>query len=321
MKTILSTYVYAILLIIVSSCSGNNSTKNDSNTFKNFFDTGELKSSEVYDIDRTNREGKSIYYFRNGNIKLEGSYKNDLKEGLFKGYYEDTGDLKAKLYYKNGMKHGVSRWYYNDNEKLETEMTFSDDKPDGISKSYYENGSIGDSSYYMNGVRQGNRILHHKNGELKMYLFYDNDGRMTYKRQYTSNGNFMNHFGLYFTDIIVDDEFYNIGDTFTAELSIAIPPKLDYNLLCYEKESNSLNSNKRIVQLVDNKFLYQKVLKNSNVISLYFELNIDSKNDNDRKREIFEIIVNPDGVTSLVVKRDSLAELEVRQQIDGNVVN
>jgi len=41
------------------------------------------------------------YYWDNGNLKIEGDYKNNKQNGLFKQYWK-SGDLKVEVYYNDG---------------------------------------------------------------------------------------------------------------------------------------------------------------------------------------------------------------------------
>lgn len=66
------------------------------------------------------------YFFKNGKIKAEGSFANNLMEGEWK-FYRETGQLWQVAHFKNSMKNGS--WIrYDRNDKIEYQETFEDGK-------------------------------------------------------------------------------------------------------------------------------------------------------------------------------------------------
>jgi len=69
---------------------------------------------------------KLTYYFKNGKVKAEGIYENDLMEGEWK-FYRETGQLWQVGNFISGKKNG--QWVrYDKNSKLEYSEIFKDDK-------------------------------------------------------------------------------------------------------------------------------------------------------------------------------------------------
>lgn len=291
---------YLIICLILLSCSGNE----DKFVRRSYYDTGELRSISEFnsEID-TLENGSFIGYYKKGNIRSKGLFKNGKEEGRFSKYYEDTGDLEFYITYKNGIKQDSAKWYYNNSRKLDTEFTYNHDQIDGVRKSYYESGMVSDSSYYINGLRQGNRILYHENGKLKMYFFYNEIGEMSYKRTYHSNGEFKAHYGGYFgSRQVVDKPFYNVDDTLSLNLYVAKPIDLDYKLYCIEKDENKVVVNKKQIYLDRNIYRFKKIFKKSDKVIYTFV--IEFPNQDDRQREELELIVVPDGLTELELNHD-----------------
>jgi antitoxin component YwqK of YwqJK toxin-antitoxin module len=69
---------------------------------------------------------KLTYYFKDGKIKAEGPFINNLMEGEWI-FYRETGQLWAVSNFKNGKKHGS--WVrYDRNDKVEYQETFENNK-------------------------------------------------------------------------------------------------------------------------------------------------------------------------------------------------
>ena len=69
---------------------------------------------------------KLTYFFKNGKVKAEGHFQNNLFEGEWK-FYRETGQLWQVGNFKNGKKNGP--WIrYDKNDHLEYQENFKDDK-------------------------------------------------------------------------------------------------------------------------------------------------------------------------------------------------
>lgn len=77
----------------------------DSCWVREYYQTGALKSEQIHLLGRSIAHGKYTQYYKNGSIEELGNYKNDLKEGKWKGFHEN-GDPLYECFYKQGKKHG-----------------------------------------------------------------------------------------------------------------------------------------------------------------------------------------------------------------------
>jgi antitoxin component YwqK of YwqJK toxin-antitoxin module len=69
---------------------------------------------------------KLTYFYKNGNIKAEGIFENDLMQGEWR-FYRETGQLWQVGNFINGMKNGP--WVrYDKTGKLEYSETFIENK-------------------------------------------------------------------------------------------------------------------------------------------------------------------------------------------------
>lgn len=129
-----------------------------------YYETGNIKTVGSYKNDipeGVRRDYKidgtieSAKIFRNGNIVGDGIIdEKGYRQGNWKEFYE-TGELKAEGTYKNNEKIGLWKWYYK-NGKLDQIGSYGvGEKPEGKWKWYFENGNIlMEESFYL-GIPDG----------------------------------------------------------------------------------------------------------------------------------------------------------------------
>jgi len=93
-----------------------------------YYKDGKIESKEDFD-GNYNRNGISISYYKNGNLKNEWKFKNGLKDGIQKNYYP-SGILSDEREMRNGID-------------------------DGFWKIYDRKGSLDKELYFKNGIRVG----------------------------------------------------------------------------------------------------------------------------------------------------------------------
>ncbi|MBN1598477.1 MAG: hypothetical protein JW894_09300 [Bacteroidales bacterium] len=182
---------------------------------------GNILSKELYINDI--KEGKSYYYYNNGNLKEEVNYRKNKKEGQSIEYAEDgiiitinrysKGDIverqKINRYNDEGKKAGEWREFY-DNFKVKNEANYKNGLLDGYYKEYNPSGKLILTLLYSEGrlvqqVEEENTemiIKEIKNNEgivvesgpyinetrVGIHNRYDNDGNITETRIYSDNG-------------------------------------------------------------------------------------------------------------------------------------
>lgn len=163
------------------------------NKKKTYDASGTLLRDENYIID-TNEEGKKVsvldgrikYYYNNGNISQDYSYKKGKRDGVLKEYHRNkTNSLKSEVYYKNDLPHGAYTHYYYDGNLERKGIYYQEIKVnDTILKNVYEGEIITNQP---NGMRQ--RVEHWKNfmknGSLKS--FTSRTGELYKKENYRNN--------------------------------------------------------------------------------------------------------------------------------------
>ena len=116
----------------------------------------EIIEVELYEID-------GIYYENYTNKPYSGtSFKFLDDDG---GYYEET--------YKDGIKHGPVRWYYELDGQLKSTGVFKNGKLVGPFKTYYKNGQLrSEGTYKDDGINHGLTRTYYENGQLQYEVMY-----------------------------------------------------------------------------------------------------------------------------------------------------
>ena len=91
------------------------------------------------------------FWYENGQLAFERTYKNGELDGLWKEWYEN-GQLQYEWNYKDGKEDGLHRMWY-ENGQLRYEYNYKDGKEDGLWKEWHENGKLSYESNYKNGVK------------------------------------------------------------------------------------------------------------------------------------------------------------------------
>ena len=134
------------------------------------------------------RQGPWKEYYSSGELKSEGSYKDNLKIGNWK-YYYINGDLEQTGDYQRGLASGLWTWYYPNGQVWREEEYFMGQE-EGISTEYSDSGTVLAKGNYIEGLRDGKwffEIHDHREegrffegertGEWKHYYLKDNQLR------------------------------------------------------------------------------------------------------------------------------------------------
>lgn len=114
------------------------------------------------------KQGNWIYFTAESKIiESQGKYVNNMKEGLWKFYFEN-GILKSQITYQNNLKIGPAKVYFS-NGNIAEEGIWKRNKWVGNYKSYHENGQVSyDWNYNEKGERSGVQKYYHPNGKIKI---------------------------------------------------------------------------------------------------------------------------------------------------------
>lgn len=118
--------------------------------------------------------GPVKWYASGADLKTEGHFINDQRDGLFK-FYDLNGKLKREINYSYGDRHGIEKGYFA-NGKLEYEGNYYYGDKTGEWTFYNEDGTIYSKNEYLNGSKHG-KSIYYASGEIA-YIKYYYEGSM-----------------------------------------------------------------------------------------------------------------------------------------------
>ena len=193
--------------------------------------TREGKLDEDYNL-LTN--GKYTEYYKNGQMKVQGSYKEGKRDGEFKAFlkngksagsvfYKDGKIIKSTLvkamkdnasfspvtdiYYKLEDSHTLRKVDY-ENGLLKTYFIYNKDGiPDGESVEYYEEGNIESIVHFRNNIVEGLTITYYENGNIDEEVNYKNNKMNGEAKSYDENGK-LNGRTIFKDNIKLEEDVY-----------------------------------------------------------------------------------------------------------------
>ena len=173
------------------------------NTDKGYYSDGNLayiQEVKIIEGKEPILHGKYIEYYKNGQIKVQGSYKKGKRDGEFKAFLRN-GKSAGSVFYKDGkiikstlvnsMKDSATFSLVTDiNYNLNSNEIITDEFPNGLlkqyfiynknglldgeSREYYEEGDIKSISHFKNDIPDGVFISYYQNGNMEEKYTYVN---------------------------------------------------------------------------------------------------------------------------------------------------
>ncbi|MDP3442797.1 MAG: hypothetical protein Q8T08_08055, partial [Ignavibacteria bacterium] len=168
-------------------------------TIGNIIELTTYKKGYVIDRERINRvdsenraQGVWKWFYDSGIVKMEGTFKNGLKNGLFKTY-DLQGNLKKIEKYIDNVRQDsaeevakldLRRDYYPDG-KIKVEATYRQGVPEGIRREFDANGEVEQSYIFRNGKIVGQGIINLNGLKQGLWKDYYPDGTLKSQGNYT----------------------------------------------------------------------------------------------------------------------------------------
>jgi hypothetical protein len=134
---------YSVILILATiftvSCGNKGNAKKENQAA-----TGTFSAAD------TGFTGIKQYMSKQMLIK-EVSFKNGVREGLMKSFYQ-SGKLRQTFWYTNGLREDSAKWYYEDGRVFRS-TPYKRDTADGIQVQYYRSGKVKARIGYSKGLR------------------------------------------------------------------------------------------------------------------------------------------------------------------------
>ncbi|MDR3258072.1 MAG: hypothetical protein LBT51_00470 [Fusobacteriaceae bacterium] len=196
--------IITILILINTSIFG---VSRGESVEKIYYENGQLESSIEY-LDGL-KNGIAIVYSKNGLIQVKGSFKKDMRHGLWTFYFEGSSTLQAVEFYENDRLQGKQSYFYP-NGRLKNISVYLDNGKTGTWEWYTEEGKLEAAIKYRNDYRglvsiydsagrmtaQGPIVDEYRNG---VWRFYDENGFLLYSMNY-KRGNQVGHYEAYDRD-------------------------------------------------------------------------------------------------------------------------
>ena len=176
------------------------------NEYRQYFDTGELRSIGKYANNAPN--GEMTYFFKNGKKEQIGYYNNNVREGEWKWYfpsgsifreevylegkpnglcvqYSDSATIVARGEYANGEREGA--WIEHVGDSRE-EGSYIMGEKNGVWKTYYKDEQLYHSGNFVQGSPDGRHVFYYPDGTLKEEQYYVMGRRDKNWKKYYENG-------------------------------------------------------------------------------------------------------------------------------------
>ncbi|NTV82857.1 MAG: toxin-antitoxin system YwqK family antitoxin [Bacteroidales bacterium] len=141
------------------------------------------------------RHGPWKYFYADGKVQREGTYKHGQENGYFKEYDRD-GNLVSTAKFAEGVKLedvaelvklDVRKDYYPDG-KVKIAATYNKEgKPEGVRREFAPDGSIEKSYIFRNGIMIGEGIVTEKGERDGFWKEYFDDGRLRAEGKYNKD--------------------------------------------------------------------------------------------------------------------------------------
>ncbi|MEI8225671.1 MAG: hypothetical protein WCG82_07055 [Bacteroidota bacterium] len=139
MKVFSGSLIVIISLLFISGCNGKGTAKKDTQT-----------ANDTITVSDTGYTG--IKQYMSGQVLVkEVTFKNGVREGLMKSFYQD-GRVRQTFWYKNGLREDSAKWYYLEGQVFRS-TPYNNDTIDGTQKQYYRNGRVKAKLSYIKGFR------------------------------------------------------------------------------------------------------------------------------------------------------------------------
>lgn len=120
------------------------------------YNKGKVVGEGIVDAEGR-RQGPWKEFYDTGELKSEGSYKNGLREGEWIFYYKDGKEEQRGTYYR-GKPDGDWKWTYN-NGQTWREESFIEGYEEGFAIEYNDTGKVVAKGNYLSGEREGDWII------------------------------------------------------------------------------------------------------------------------------------------------------------------
>lgn len=140
MKNFISAVLIVIILILPEGCKNKGEQKKNNDP-----------AADTSAVADTGFTGIKQYFSKNF-LTYEAEFKNGVRHGLMKTYYQ-SGKLRQTFWYVNGMREDTAVWYHEDGA-IFRKTAFKRDSMNGMQIQYFKSGKIRAKLEYVDGQRK-----------------------------------------------------------------------------------------------------------------------------------------------------------------------
>src|SRR5450759_2155860 len=142
MKKISVSIVIIFSMLFIFGCTGKGTSKKETKA-----------AIDTVTVPDTGYTG--IKQYMSGQLKIkEVTFKNGIREGLMKSFYQD-GIMRQSFWYEKGLREDSAKWYYEGGQVFRA-TPYKHDTVDGTQKQYYRNGRLKANLIFKKGLRTQN---------------------------------------------------------------------------------------------------------------------------------------------------------------------
>ena len=156
-----------------------------------YYESGKIKS--VIKHFANSNLSFAVFYSENEAVLSEGFYKNQLKDSVWSNF-TPSGALSSKESFLKNQLHGEKIIYYTEGQienGILIPLSVSNYKKDtlnGLYTEFFSTGKIKKKGVFQNGLKDGEWLEYHPNGQLAQKAKFKNDKIHTWVYSYDKNG-------------------------------------------------------------------------------------------------------------------------------------
>lgn len=151
---------------------------------RGYFENG--KTNHIITFKDNMKDGLFKQFDENGNLLIQANYKNNKLNGEFITYYPG-GKPNMKETYQNDMLNGPKTTYY-ETGILKSQADYIHNQQEGVTKTYYDNGTLQSEFAFKNNQRNGIGKIYYPNGKIQFEMNYINDKLTGENKNYREDG-------------------------------------------------------------------------------------------------------------------------------------
>lgn len=180
MKILYNILIFTAVAGFIAACGGRGTKKAE-----------QLNQPDTISVPDTGFTGIK-QYFSNEKLFQEVTFKNGIRQGITKGYYQG-GQLRVTFWYENGIRQDSSKWYYTE-------------------------GQLFRSTPFKNDTIDGTQVQYYRDGKKRARIGYEKGLRTTFLEEYDRNGRKV---GGYPEIVVSTTDNYNSRGTYTIGLTLS----------------------------------------------------------------------------------------------------